>query len=95
MSKFDISPNDLQGMINKLGSYRGDVKSIGSNMRSYSQNLGNSWKDQRYQGFILSVDAMGRQLQAVEQALDQMRKQLKVLKANLEKADRDFKRQSR
>lgn len=95
MSKFDITPSDLQGMIGKIRGYKSQVKSIGSNMRSYANNLGNTWRDPRYQVFVGSVEAMGKQLQVIDQALERMEKQLKVLKRNLEKADQDFKRDSR
>jgi hypothetical protein len=61
-------------------------------MRSYSNQLGSTWKDPQYAAYIGQVDAIGKQLKGAEENLKSMEQQLKVLKQNLERAHAEFRR---
>jgi hypothetical protein len=92
MSKFNIRPQELQAMISKLQQFATQMNTVSSGMNSYASGLGASWRDPQYQQFISSIQAMSRQLKGNQEQMIAMRKQLVVLKSNLERTQREFSR---
>ncbi|MEQ1486865.1 MAG: WXG100 family type VII secretion target [Methylotenera sp.] len=90
--KFNIEPQELQGMISHLSQFASSMGQISSSMRSYANQLGASWKDPQYIGFIDQIQSIGNQLKTSEESLKQMETQLKVLKQNLERAHSEYSR---
>ena len=90
--KFNIAPQDLQGMISKLLSFASQIEGISNSMRSYSNQLSSSWKDPQYVGFIDQISATSKQMATTQQRLRDTAQNLKILKQNLEKAHADYKR---
>ena len=90
--KFNIEPNDLQGMITKLVSYASSIENIATNMRAYSQQLNSTWKDPQYVGFIDQISGTSKQMATTQQSLRDTAQNLKILKQNLERAHADYRK---
>ena len=94
MTKFNITPSDLQMMISKLGQFQNNMNNLSNQMRSTAQSLGASWKDPQYYSFLVNIDGMSKNIRANAQSMESMRKNLAILKRNLERAQQEYKRQT-
>ena len=92
MVKFNIRPAELQQMISKLGSFQNNMNSLSNSMRSTASSLGSSWKDPQYHSFIASIDAMSKSMKGNAQSMEAMRKNLTVLKRNLERSEAEYRK---
>lgn len=90
--KFNIEPQELQGMISRLSQYASSMAQTSSSMRSYANQLSASWKDPQYIGFVDQIDSIGKQLSSSEDSLRRMESQIKILKQNLERAHSEYMR---
>ena len=90
--KFNIQPNDLEGMISKLTQYASQLSGISGSMKSYAGQLSSSWQDTQYLGFISQIESTGRQMAQTQLSFVEMARDLRTLKQNLEKAHADAAR---
>ena len=93
MVKFNIRPAELQTMISKLGQFQNSMNNLSNQMRSTAQSLGSSWKDPQYHAFIGGIDQMSKSMKGNAQQMESMRKNLTILKRNLERSEQEFRKQ--
>ena len=90
MVKFNIRPAELQTMISKLGTFQNSMNSLSNSMRSTASSLGASWKDPQYHSFIAAIDGMSKSMRGNAESMEAMRKNLTVLKRNLERSEQEY-----
>ena len=92
MVKFNIRPAELQTMISKLQQYSSQMLSLSNNMKSTARSLNASWKDPQYHTFIAQIDAMSHSMRGNAEAMAASKKNLQILKRNLERAEQEYKK---
>ncbi len=90
--KFDISPQDLEGMIQRLRQWSQQLSTIRTSMQSYSQTLRQTWRDPQFESYVNNVEMMGRSLGVNSTDMDQTAKTLLILKQNLERTQQEYQR---
>lgn len=95
MSKVNVTPGDLAGMITRLKGFESQLGAMSNQMTTYARGLEASWKDPQYQQFMISIKGVGQQLKSNMEMMRQMGMQLRTLKQNVEKTQQDFRRQQR
>jgi len=90
--KFDISPQDLEGMIQRLRQWSQQLSTIRTSMQSYSQTLRQTWRDPQFESYVNNVEMMGKSLGVNSTDMDQTAKTLLILKQNLERTQQEYQR---
>ena len=90
--KFDISPQDLEGMIQRLRQWGQQLAAIRNSMQSYSQTLRQTWRDPQFESYVSNVEMMSKSLGLNSTDMDQTAKTLFVLKQNLERTQQEYQR---
>jgi hypothetical protein len=90
--KFDISPQDLEGMIQRLRQWSQQLSNIRTSMQSYSQTLRQTWRDPQFESYVNNVEMMGKSLGVNSTDMEQTAKTLLILKQNLERTQQEYQR---
>ena len=90
--KFDISPQDLDGMIQRLRQWSQQLSQIRNSMHTYSQSLRQTWRDPQFESYVSNVEIMSKSLGLNSTDMEQTAKSLFVLKQNLERTRQEFQR---
>jgi hypothetical protein len=90
--KFDISPQDLEGMIQRLRQWSSQLDAIRTSMHSYSQTLRQTWRDPQFESYVSNVEMMSKSLGLNSTDMAQTAKTLLVLKQNLERTQQEYQR---
>jgi len=90
--KFDISPQDLEGMIQRLRQWSQQLTTIRNSMQSYSQTLRQTWRDPQFESYVNNVEMMGKSLGVNSTDMEQTAKTLFILKQNLERTQQEYQR---
>jgi uncharacterized protein YukE len=90
--KFDISPQDLEGMIQRLRQWSQQLSTIRNSMQSYSQTLRQTWRDPQFESYVNNVEMMGKSLGVNSTDMEQTAKTLLILKQNLERTQQEYQR---
>jgi hypothetical protein len=90
--KFDISPQDLEGMIQRLRQWSQQLSTIRNSMQSYSQTLRQTWRDPQFESYVNNVEMMGKSLGVNSTDMEQTAKTLFILKQNLERTQQEYQR---
>jgi hypothetical protein len=88
--KFDISPQDLEGMIMRLRQWSQQLGTIRNSMQSYSQNLRQTWRDPQFESYVSNVEMMSKSLGLNSTEMEQTAKTLFILKQNLERTQQQY-----
>jgi hypothetical protein len=88
--KFDISPQDLEGMIMRLRQWSQQLATIRNSMQSYSQNLRQTWRDPQFESYVSNVEMMSKSLGLNSTEMEQTAKTLFILKQNLERTQQQY-----
>jgi hypothetical protein len=88
--KFDISPQDLEGMIMRLRQWSQQLATIRNSMHSYSQNLRQTWRDPQFESYVSNVEMMSKSLGLNSTEMEQTAKTLFILKQNLERTQQQY-----
>jgi hypothetical protein len=90
--KFDISPQDLEGLIQRLRQWSQQLATIRNSMHSYSQTLRQTWRDPQFESYVSNVEMMSKSLGLNSTDMEQTAKTLFVLKQNLERTQQEYQR---
>ena len=90
MSNVNITPAELQDMINRLRQWSEQMKSMRSSMQSYSSHLRSTWRDPQYETYVSKVGTLAKTMEANSDDLSHTAKTLELLKNNLERAQREY-----
>jgi uncharacterized protein YukE len=90
--KFDISPQDLEGMIQRLRQWSQQLSTIRNSMQSYSQTLRQTWRDPQFESYVSNVEMMSKSLGLNSTDMEQTAKTLFILKQNLERTQQEYQR---
>ena len=90
--RFDISPQDLEGMIQRLRQWSQQLSTIRNSMQSYSQTLRQTWRDPQFESYVNNVEMMGKSLGVNSTDMEQTAKTLFILKQNLERTQQEYQR---
>ena len=90
--KFDISPQDLDGMIQRLRQWSQQLSQIRNAMHTYSQTLRQTWRDPQFESYISNVEMISKSLGLNSTDMEQTSKTLYVLKQNLERTQREYQK---
>lgn len=92
MSKINITPAELQGLISKMRQWSGQISSLRGSLQQQSSYLRSHWQDPNYEAFVQQVTNMARQMEANAKELDENAKTLQILKENLERTQQEYNR---
>jgi hypothetical protein len=90
--KFDITPQDLEGMIQRLRQWSQQLSTIRNSMQSYSQTLRQTWRDPQFESYVSNVEMMSKSLGLNSTDMEQTAKTLFILKQNLERTQQEYQR---
>jgi len=90
--KFNITPQDLEGMITRLRQWSQQLSSIRNSMQSYSQTLRQTWRDPQFESYISNIEMISKSLALNSSDMEQTAKTLFVLKQNLERTQQEYQR---
>lgn len=90
--KFDITPQDLEGMIMRLRQWSQQLSSIRNSMQSYSQTLRQTWRDPQFESYISNIELISKSLALNSIDMEQTAKTLLILKQNLERTQQEYQR---
>ena len=90
--KFDISPQDLDGMIQRLRQWSQQLSQIRNSMHTYSQSLRQTWRDPQFESYVSNVEIMSKSLGLNSTEMEQTAKTLFILKQNLERTQQEYQR---
>jgi hypothetical protein len=90
--KFDITPQDLEGMIQRLRQWSQQLSTIRNSMQSYSQTLRQTWRDPQFESYVSNVEMMSKSLGLNSTDMEQIAKTLFILKQNLERTQQEYQR---
>jgi methyl-accepting chemotaxis protein len=90
--KFDISPQDLDGMIQRLRQWSQQLSQIRNSMHTYSQSLRQTWRDPQFESYVSNVETMSKSLGLNSTEMEQTAKTLSILKQNLERTQQEYQR---
>jgi methyl-accepting chemotaxis protein len=93
--KFDITPQDLEGMIQRLRQWSQQLSTIRNSMQSYSQTLRQTWRDPQFESYVSNVEMMSKSLGLNSTDMEQTAKTLFILKQNLERTQQEYQRMIR
>jgi hypothetical protein len=88
--QFNISPQELEGMIQRLRSWSQQLSTIRNSMQSYSQTLRQTWRDPQFESYISNVEMISKSLGLNSTDMEQTAKTLFVLKQNLERTQLEY-----
>jgi hypothetical protein len=88
--QFNISPQELEGMIQRLRSWSQQLSTIRNSMHSYSQTLRQTWRDPQFESYISNVEMISKSLGLNSTDMEQTAKTLSVLKQNLERTQLEY-----
>jgi hypothetical protein len=88
--KFDITPQDLEGMIQRLRQWSQQLSTIRNSMQSYSQTLRQTWRDPQFESYVSNVEMMSKSLGLNSTDMEQTAKTLFILKQNLERTQQQY-----
>ncbi len=89
---FNITPQDLEGMITRLRHWSQQLSTIRNSMHSYSQGLRQTWRDQQFESYIANIEMISKSLVLNATDMEQTAKTLLVLKQNLERTEQEYQR---
>jgi hypothetical protein len=92
MSHFNITPNDLQGMIMRLNQWSQQLAATRSAMHAYSQTLRQTWRDPQFESYVANIEMISKSLGLNSSDMEQTAKTLFVLKQNLERTQQEYQR---
>ena len=90
--KFDITPQDLEGMIQRLRQWSQQLSTIRNSMQSYSQTLRQTWRDPQFESYVSNVEMISKSLGLNSTDMEQTAKTLFILKQNLERTQQEYQR---
>lgn len=90
--KFNITPQDLEGMITRLRQWSQQLSGIRNSMHSYSQTLRQTWRDPQFESYISNIEMISKSLALNATDMEQTAKTLFVLKQNLERTKQEYQR---
>ena len=90
--KFDISPQDLEGLIMRLRQWSSQLDAIRNSMHTYSQSLRQTWRDPQFESYVSNVEIMSKSLGLNSTEMEQTAKTLFILKQNLERTQQEYQR---
>jgi uncharacterized protein YukE len=86
----NITPQELDGMIQRLRQWSSQLATIRSSMHSYSQHLRQTWRDAQYEPYISNIESISKGLDQDSQGMEHQAKTLLVLKQNLERTVQEY-----
>jgi uncharacterized protein YukE len=88
--QFNITPQELDGMIQRLRQWSHQITSIRNSMHGYTQNLRQTWRDPQFDSYLSHIEMLGKTMGLNAGEMEQLAKTLTVLKNNLERTQQEY-----